>query len=160
MASRYAEKTQVPVDKSRAEIERVLKAHGATAFTYGWDDKQAAVMFEIANRRILFRLPMPDRNAREFLYTAVRRERRSQPAAEEAWEQAVRQRWRALGLVIKAKLEAVAAGVVTLETEFLPHVMLPDGSTVAEHVAPRVAAAYESGQMPALLPGGNGGRDA
>jgi hypothetical protein len=31
--------------------------------------------------------------------------------------------------------------------------MLPDGSTVGEHVAPRIAIAYETGSVPALLPG-------
>lgn len=148
----YAAGTQVPVDRSRSEIERILRIHGATAFTYGWDEAQAVVMFEIANRRILFRLPMPDRNARQFTHTAAKRQRRTPEAAEREYEQAIRARWRALLLIIKAKLEAVAAGVVTMETEFMPHVVLPDGSTVAEHVGPRLAAAYESGEMPALLP--------
>lgn len=152
--SKYAASTSVPVERSRGEIERILRAHGATAFTYGWDAREAVVMFEMADRRILFRLPMPDRNERRFTHTEVRRERRSPEAAEAAWEQACRANWRALLLVIKAKLEAVAAGIVTLETEFLAHVVLPDGSTVAEHIAPRIALAYQQNQMPALLPGG------
>ena len=36
------------------------------------------------------------------------------------WEQACRQRWRALALVIKAKLEAIDAEISTFEEEFLP----------------------------------------
>ena len=44
-------------------------------------------MFEITARRILFRLPMPDRNAREFTHTPTRRVRRSPTATSEAYEQ-------------------------------------------------------------------------
>ena len=40
-------------------------------------------------------------------------------ARQETHDQACRQRWRALLLVIKAKLEAVTAGISTVETEFL-----------------------------------------
>jgi hypothetical protein len=152
-AGRYAEKTTVASEKTRADIERLLRSNGATAFQYGWDNSEAAVMFEIASRRILFRLPMPDRAERRFTHTPTRGERRAPAAVEEAYEQAVRQRWRALLLIIKAKLEAVASGVVTLETEFLAHIVLPDGRTVGDHTLPRIADAYETGEMPALMPG-------
>ena len=152
MTSRYAESTQVSSDRSRAEIERTLRRYNASAFAYGWDQARATVAFEIAGRRILFRLPMPDPNAAEFTETPTGRER-SANAAEQAYEQAVRQRWRALALVIKAKLEAVAAGITTVEQEFGMFIQLPDGSTVGEQVLPRIALAYETGQIPALLPG-------
>jgi hypothetical protein len=77
-------------------------------------------------------------------------------AAETAYEQAVRQRWRALVLIVKAKLEAIEAGIGTIETEFLSSVMLPNGSTVGEWVAPQLIAVYGRGEMPALMPGGSG----
>lgn len=150
--TRYAERTEVASDRSRAEIERTLRRYGATSFAYGWDQLVAVVMFELANRRIRFRLPMPDRDSREFTETPTGR-MRSEKAAEEAWEQAGRQRWRALALVIKAKLEAVEAGITTVEQEFLAHIMLPDGSTVGDWAAPQLAIAYERNQMPALMPG-------
>lgn len=35
---RYAEGTDVPVDRSRAELERLLKPHGAAGCASGWDD--------------------------------------------------------------------------------------------------------------------------
>ncbi|PZG12950.1 hypothetical protein C1I95_24725 [Micromonospora craterilacus] len=154
MSGRYAERTDVSSDRSRAEIERVLQRYGATAFQYGWTIGVAAIMFEIAGRRILFRLPLPDPNERRFTHTPGKGLLRDQAAREKEYEQAVRQRWRALALVIKAKLEATAAGITTVEQEFLAHILLPDGRTVGEHVTPAIAAAYESGQMPALLPGG------
>lgn len=153
----YAERTEVSTDRSIAEIQRWLRRFGATAFTYGWDDESAALMFEMANRRILFRLPMPNRKDREFTQTPTGK-KRTQVAAEQAYEQAVRQRFRALSLVIKAKLEAVSSGITTLEQEFLAHIVMPDGHTVGEHTRPAIEAAYETGQMPPMLPGG--GQDA
>lgn len=109
-------------------------------------------MFEMTGRRIIFRLPMPDPQAEEFTLTPTGRER-SASAAEEAYEQAVRQRWRALALVIKAKLEAVEAQISTVEQEFLPFIQLPTGGTVGEWVTPQLSAVYGRGELPALLPG-------
>lgn len=54
--------------------------------------------------------------------------------------------------MIKAKLEAVESGISTFDTEFLGHLVLPNGQTVADAVVPRVVEAYETGAMPALLP--------
>ncbi|WFF07227.1 hypothetical protein O7622_01100 [Micromonospora sp. WMMD1076] len=153
--SRYAERTEVPSDRSRAEIERTLRRYGATQFAYGWDRNNATIMFEIAERCVLFRLPLPDRNAAEFTMTKRPGVARTESAAENLYEQAVRQRWRALALVIKAKLEATAVGITTIEQEFLAHIVLPGGRTVGEHTAPAIAAAYAGGRVPALLPGGD-----
>lgn len=45
----YASDTSVPVDRSKAEIERILERYGASAFMYGWDKDSNASMiaFEI-----------------------------------------------------------------------------------------------------------------
>jgi hypothetical protein len=156
--TRYAERTSVPSDRSRSEIERTLTRYGATAFAYGWQGNTASIMFEIrtdrGSRRVRFLLPMPDRNAPEFTHTPSRNNRRSPTAAAEAYDQVVRQRWRALALVIKAKMEAVAAGITTVEEEFLAHVVLPSGATVGEWAAPQLAIAYEHNVMPPMLPAG------
>jgi hypothetical protein len=134
------------------EIERILVRYGATEFQYGWRDNEARIAFGIADRRILFHLPLPLRD--DYKWTAHRPpQRRSKPSWDAAYEQAVRQRYRALALIIKAKLEAVASGITTMEVEFLAHILLPDGSTVGEQVLPRVALAYERGEVPELLPG-------
>lgn len=93
---------------------------------------------------------MPDRT--EFRMTPSRRQRRTDAQVEKAYEQAVRQRWRALALMVKAKLEAVEAEIATFEEEFLAHIVLPDGSTVGQTMIPQVAVAYETGQMPKMLP--------
>ena len=146
---RYAEKTEVGSDRSRSEIERTLARYGASQFMYGWDQTSAVVAFQMHGRRIQFRLPLPDRGCREFTHTETGRERKSAAQVEKAYEQAVRQRWRALALVIKAKLEAVEAGITEFEEEFLAHIVLPNGRTVGQFMLPQ---AYETGEMPALLP--------
>lgn len=66
-------------------------------------------------------------------------------------EQENRQRWRALCLAIKAKLEAVQSGITTFEDEFMAHIMLPGGKTVSEMAAPVIENAYKSGKVPTLL---------
>lgn len=153
--SRYAQDTKVSLDASRAEIERTLRRYGAGAFAYGWEGDVATVMFRLGARHIRFRLALPDRNDRAFTHTPGRNLPRSAEAADKEWVQAQRQRWRALALVIKAKLEAVEAGITTAEDEFLAHTVLPNGSTFGEWAAPQLDAAYEAGRMPALMPGGS-----
>jgi len=151
----YAADTEVSSEKSRAEIERTLRRYGAKAFAYAWDDDDAtaSIAFKLADRHIRFRLPMPNPGDPEFTRTPTGKTR-SPASAQAAYEQGTRQRWRALALVVKAKLEAVEAGISTVEREFLDSVVLPDGSTVGEWAAPQLATVYGRGVMPALLPGG------
>lgn len=148
----YANKTDVAPDRSRAEIERTLQCYGARQFMYGWDEGAAMLAFVANGRQVRFVLPLPDRDSPEFTRTPTGLDR-SPNAAKVAYEQAVRQRWRALSLVIKAKLEAVASGIVSFDVEFLAHLVLPNGATVGDTVVPRVEEAYASGHTPALLPG-------
>jgi hypothetical protein len=149
--SRYAEGTSVNSSASRVEIERTLTRYGATSFAYGWQDGQAAIGFVADGKQIRFVLPLPSRDERRFTHTPAKGTRRSPQQAEAAYEQAVRQSWRALALVIKAKLEAVAAGIVTFEEEFFAHIVLPSGETVFEQAAPAVEHALLTGQVKPLL---------
>lgn len=147
----YAANTEVPADRSRQEIERTLKRYGATSFMYGWEESKAVVAFTYAGRTIRFELPMPDRNSREFTHTPSKGLKRSEKQQREAYEQATKQRWRALAIVVKAKLEAVEAGIASFEEEFLAYFVLPDGRTVGSEVLPRLEQAYVDGGAPALL---------
>ncbi len=65
-------------------------------------------------------------------------------AQHEAYDQACRQQWQALLLVVKAKLEAVAAGISTLEAEFLANIVLPDNNTAGEWMIPQIEQAYRT----------------
>lgn len=147
--SRYASETSVSPDTSRMEIEKTLRRYRADAFAYATEAGRASIMFRMAGRQIRFILTLPDPADREFTHHS--RGARTAAAAEAAWEQACRQRWRALALVIKAKLEAVSAGITTVEDEFLSHTVLPDGSTFGQWAQPQLAVAYERGVMPTNL---------
>lgn len=148
----YAADTSVSSDKSQQEIQRTLRRYGADQFMYGWSNEHAVVGFIMNSRQIRFTLPMPDPLERRFTHTPSKGTLRSQAQAEAAYEQAVRQRWRALNLVIKAKLEAVEAGISTFDSEFLAQILLPNGQTVGEAVTPGIAEAYETNKVPQLLP--------
>lgn len=148
--STYAANTTVSTEASRTEIERTLQRWGADQFMYGWDNDRAVVGFRMHERQIKFVITLPDRNNRD--YTHHSRGRRTPDAALKQWEQACRRGWRALALVIKAKLEAVESGISEFETEFLAHIVLPDGSTVGDWVAPQIDTAYSTGRMPSMLP--------
>jgi hypothetical protein len=160
--ARYAETTSVPVAKSRDEIEKILTRYGATAFAYGWNGDTAVIQFAARDRQIRFLLPMPDKTSETITHKRVNQSGWTTPRTpaevEKAFEQAQRQAWRALALVIKAKLEAVEAGIVTFEDEFLAHVILPSGQTAGEWMAPQIDRAYSSGEMPPMLALGTGKR--
>jgi hypothetical protein len=149
--TKYAQGTTVSSDKSRAEIEATLRRYGATSFMYGSAPERAVIAFEAFDRRVKFELPMPDPKAKEFVRTPGRGNLRSSAEATKAYEQACRQKWRALALCVKAKLEAVSAGITTFEAEFLAHIVLPNGRTVHDEVSPTVAIAYQSGKVVPLL---------
>ena len=148
----YAFGTTVPVEKSRAEIERLLAKHGAAQLGIISDAEQglAAVLFTIARRQVRLRVPLP--RLSEVKASTENGELRGDPVLR--WEQLSRERWRAVLLLVRAKLELVELGISTIEREFLADIALPDGQTVGEALHPRLEEAYSTGRMPPLLPGG------
>ena len=149
--SRYAKETSVSVERSRAELETVLSRYGADEFGYATRKGCAVVVFTFKGRAIRLTVPLPDRMSDEFWKTPARKYRRSEDSAHAAWEQACRQRWRALVLVVKAKLEAVDVEILTFDQAFLPHLVLPSGQTFGEWAEPQIEGLPE-GRMPLLLP--------
>lgn len=133
----YAHDTSVPVDRSKQQIEALLRQHGAEGFNAGWqgptgdDPGWDAVQFLWKGRTIRFRLDRPKASR----YT------------QRALEQRNRQRWRILFLVIKAKLEAVTAGVSVFEDEFLSFIVTGSGQTIGEVLVPCLLA----GKGPLML---------
>jgi hypothetical protein len=126
----YANRTRVPPERTRQEIEELMRKRGADQFFQAADARRVWLAFRINGRHIRFTLPLPERPS----------------------EQLIRSRWRALFLVVKAKLEAVDIGITTLEDAFIGETVLPDKQTVAEYMAPQIETTYASGKMPPLLP--------
>lgn len=143
---RYAADTKVPVGRSRDELEGLLDRVGADSVATMRDSSAAAVAFRLQGRNYVLRLPYPTDDE-------LRAGRRSRSSIDTARDQAIRQRWRALVLLVKAKLTAVEAGVTTPQAEFLAHAMLPTGETLSEHVEAHPEQLTTSGRL--LLPGGD-----
>lgn len=133
----YASGTSVPAERSRGEVERLLRRYGADQFASGWADGQAVIAFRLQGLHIKLIIPMPkpDRNL-----------------SERQLEQKIRERWRAIVLIVKAKLEAVQAGIRTIEQEFLEDLVIPGGATFGQMARPQIKSAYETGRMPKSLP--------
>jgi hypothetical protein len=148
----YAKGTDVPASASEGEIKKFVLRAGATSFMSGQTGKVAMVAFELEGRRIVFNMPVPDRASDEFVLTPTKKWKRSHEQSDAAWEQAVKERWRALLLCIRAKLESIESGIETFEEAFLAHIQMPDGQTVGDMAKPVIAKAYETGQMQPLLP--------
>lgn len=147
----YAEDTQVAVEKSRAELERILQRYGATRFAYMCEDSKAVVGFVAKGKMVKFLLPLPDRKDPQFWQTPGRGRPRGEKRAYLEWEQACRSRWRSLCLCVKAKLEAVDSGITSFEAEFLAHFVMPDGRTFGELAIPQIHEAAKTGRMPTGL---------
>jgi hypothetical protein len=135
----YAAGTDVPVERSRAELEKLLSAHGATEFGVFTDrEGSSTIIFRIHERMVRQRIVRPDLRTESKLMAEMRR------------------RWRALILITKAKLEVIAAGDSTFEREFFVDVLLRDGRTVGEAVGGQLASHYEQGEpQPLLLSAGS-----
>ena len=107
--TKYAENTSVATDRSRSEIEKTLNKYGAIDTRIGvYQSKGLAVVeFELKGRLVKIELPLP--SLQDFRLTPTGQWRHGS-TQQTAYEQGVRQRLRALLLVIKAKLEAVESG--------------------------------------------------
>ena len=139
-ARRYAHGTDVPVSKTRGEIEALLTRHGAAQILSGIDREQRSgfIGFTLHGRQ--YRIPLLGRS-----------DRNRDP------DQVERERWRSLLLLMKGKLEFIASGHSTPDVEFLAHTVLPGGSTVGAELAPRLDEVYRTGEVRALLEWQQGG---
>jgi hypothetical protein len=152
MPGQYAAATDVSSEQSAMEIQRTLKRYKATSFMYGYAVGKASIAFSLPGVMIRIEIEMPDPDADEFRLTPQTRRVRTRESQAQAYEQAVRQRWRALSLVVKAKLEAVESGISTVQKEFLSFIVVPGGETVGDKVIPRLAH-HDGSAHYQLMPG-------
>jgi hypothetical protein len=154
---KYAEGTEVSAEKSRAELETLLRRHGAQEFGIYTSEVRTVFMYRLRGRMVRHFVEYPPERVREYPTAATEAQRRqvNERAARDR-EAEWRRRWRALVLVCKAKLEIIASGGSSFEREFLADTLLPNGETVGEAMLPRIAESYETGGMPrfSLGPGG------
>jgi len=127
----YAKGTGVPVERSKAEIERLLKAKGATSFHSGWNAEFASLGFTLKGTQVMIGVPLP--SVHDY-------SKHSRTRGQGAYDAECRRRWRCLLLILKAKFEAVHSGISTIEKEFLADVVLPNGRTLGEWAVPQLEA--------------------
>lgn len=143
----YAENTKVDVGKSRDEIERMLSKRGSTTFLAGVRNGRIFVAFELDNLHIRFEIEAPVKD--EYLKTESGKPR-TEASFESAFEQAQKQKWRAMFLSIKAKLISIEEGIETFEQAFLAHIVTNDGTTVGEKLIPRLQEALKGVEIKLL----------
>lgn len=131
----YAKGTEVNVSGSQQEVGRIFSRYDVETYAFGAAPGQATVEFVLAGRPVRVVVPLPKRpESPTFTNPNTGREN----DAIKPWEQAVRERWRCLVLLLKANLEAVELGLLDVEQAFMPYLVTKDGRTLGEIVLPDV----------------------
>lgn len=141
MRSNYVHGASVTSSAFQKEIRAMLTAAGVRDVSFASDHERPCLRFHSLTREFRLVLPAP----------------RTAPGSK-AGQEATRQCWRLLSVLVRAKLDAVAAGLVTFDQEFLAYVVVPGGGTVFQATAPGIAAAYDAGQAPHPASEAHGGR--
>lgn len=133
MTGKYAEQTKVPIERSKSAIEQIVRKYEASGFLQGEFEGQVIIGFAMQDRQVRFKMDVSGLSAQQE-----------------------RQRWRALLLTIKSKLESVECGIETFDDAFLAQIVLPNGELIGEWAKPQIESSYKSGDMPPLLPAPTG----
>ena len=154
---KFAAETSVSVEKSQAEVRAILNAHGCTKYAAIDDEGRAFVTAVLVKAGstvgVRFCVTLPDRKDKAITHYTKRgwSYARSVTAADAAYTQECRRRWRCLVLLLKAKFAAVDGGLVQFQDEFLAHLVLPGGGTVGDWAAKEIGPAIAEGRMPTQL---------
>lgn len=132
--ARYAEGTSVDVEKSRAEMVGTLGRYSVRKFGWEFADDGDILYFEIDGKAYRMKVSRP---TSKDVRVGPRQDLESVLEAE--W----RRRWRAVGMLLKMKLEFAESGDSTIEKELMPYLLLRDGQTLSE--------AITGGDVPLLL---------
>lgn len=154
---RFAEDTSVSVEKSRAEINTLLRAWGCDGLQWTDDIAAGAVTLRFSWTweavRYVARVGLTLPTARSFIGKAPRQVRNRESWADREADQRARSLHRVLALKLKADLNCVASGVFSAVQVFLPYIEGADGWTVAEVAGPHLAKAL-TGSVTRLLEDG------
>lgn len=150
----YAAGTEVPVERSRAELDGILERFGAEEFGYHSNRERALVGFLYRGYRVQLEVRFPDPEDREIATVRTgkgsTRRRRTESQVAARVEQVKREKWRALVFLVKAKLVAIEEGASSFEAEFLPYLVVDGGArTILEAMEPQLETIRAAGmQLP------------
>jgi hypothetical protein len=131
----YARGTEVNVAGSQQEVGRIFMRYGIETYSFGASPGKAVVEFLLGAFPVRVEVPLPPRPAED---------KEQNPKTGRwvqtipPWEQAVKERWRALVLLLKANLEAVELGLLSVEQAFMPYLILSDGRVLGDMVLPGI----------------------
>lgn len=130
--------TEVPVDKSLAEISRILARGKAAAIMSEFDGfgNVAAISFRAKTEFgvMAFRLPIDVKATEALLRKHVNDGGRKRWANNQWEEQARRVGWRVIKDWIEAQMALIETGMVKLEQVMLPFAHTPTGETFYERL--------------------------
>jgi len=126
--------TQVPAEKTIAEIEKILAEFGANKILKDYDGagNVTSVSFMVETNRgiVPFRLPM---NA-QAVSQVLKNEKKLPERLRGDINQARRVGWRIIKDWVFAQMSIVALGMVKVEQVFLPYAVHKDGETFFEKI--------------------------
>ena len=116
------DETRVPISQSQMEIRRMIYAHKGTGMNF---------------------MSQPPREGFEALVTMGEQGYHIRVMATcrkvSNRDQEERRVWRVLHWHLKAMFVAADSGVIAIEDIIMPYIVTPDGRTIAEHIAPKLA---------------------
>ena len=141
----YAERTSVPVERSEAEIKRVLQKYGAEKIGIMSEPTKATIYFGVKGRDVQLVIPLVKKGDPVI-------GKKGHTWTENGAQAEVRRRWRVMVLTLKAMLEAVDSQITTFDQVFLAHVVIPGtGRTLGDVLVPKLPALYEGKTLTALM---------
>jgi hypothetical protein len=146
MARRYAEKTAVPIGRSRGEIDHLLRQWGCLGiqWTDAFDQGRVALRFvwERGDTKYMARFTLNLPTDEDLKKEAVDQRSASRQISEgklrKLQDGRGRSEHRVLLLWLKAAFNAVEVGIVSAEEIFLPFLEDANGKTFAEIAIPRL----------------------
>jgi len=161
----FAKGTKVETERTVKEVEKLIRQYGGEKFSQGWDGQREWVAFQMEGKIIRFvvHVPAPSEDKYRLKQNGSRpATKRSMEEALGLVEQEVMRRWRALALLLKAKLVGIAEGDRTVMQEFGMDMVIPirdpetgqyTEATMHEYIAEQIEDAYRGGPPPSLTPG-------
>lgn len=152
--------TTVPVERSQAEIRKLLTDYGCSRFAFGEETDSASVRWaavSFAHAGHAVRMRVPHKPLDEKALQAKARRARTQTFDDfqsAAIEQEAKRIWRVMAWNLKARLVAVEEGVETFEEAFLAHLVDErTGRTIFQQLVEDGRVELVAPLRPALLPG-------
>lgn len=131
------DKTEVAVSKSQDAIRKLIYSHKGTGVMLisrpPAEGFEAFVEIENLPYHIRIMATCKTVSTQDKNWRA-----RSQSTMETLIDQENRRVWRVLYWHLKAMFEAADAGVIDVRNVIMPYVVLKDGLTLADHIAPRM----------------------